>query len=177
MHGCGWDSGAARAHACQRRLALRARRRWPDGVGAARPGGRPWQPGHCLALRARRRRRAGRRWRWRKGRWQGRRRRGWRRWRRRRGRRRGVRWGGRRRRQGWRWRWQRGRGRRPGSGFGEGEGVAQVRGGVRAQAVARVVLPYAALEKAGLALAMVGVRVRRWGWSPGWARGRFLVRG
>ena len=54
---------------------------------------------------------------------------------------------------------------------------AWVRGGVGAQAVVRVVLPYAALEKAGLALAMVGVRVRRWGWSPGWARGRFLVRG
>ena len=50
-------------------------------------------------------------------------------------------------------------------------------GGVRAQAVVRVVLPYAALEEAGLALAMVGVRVRRWGWSPGWARERFLVRG
>jgi len=54
---------------------------------------------------------------------------------------------------------------------------AWVRGGVRAQAVVRVVLPYAALEEAGLALAMVGVRVRRWGWSPGWARERFLVRG
>ena len=50
-------------------------------------------------------------------------------------------------------------------------------GGVRAQAVVRVVLPYAALEKAGLALAMVGVRVRRWGWSPGWARERFSVSG
>jgi hypothetical protein len=74
-------------------------------------------------------------------------------------------------------------------GGGEGEGVAQARGsararaspgfggGVRAQAVVRVVLPYAALEEAGLALAMVGVRVRRWGWSPGWARERFLVRG
>ena len=42
-----------RACGCQRRLALRARRRWR---GRCAPG-RPWQPGHCLALRARRRRR------------------------------------------------------------------------------------------------------------------------
>ena len=42
-----------RACGCQRRLALRARRRWH---GRCAPG-RPWQPGHCLALRARRRRR------------------------------------------------------------------------------------------------------------------------
>ena len=58
MHGCGWDSG--RSHApkresadgCPRRLALRARRRSIDGVGAARPGaGRPWQPGHSTASR------------------------------------------------------------------------------------------------------------------------------
>ena len=40
-------------------------------------------------------------------------------------------------------------------------------GGVRAQAMVRAALPYAALEKAGLALAMVGVRVKRWGWSQG----------
>ena len=39
------------AHGCQRRLALRAKRRWR---GRCAPG-RPWQPGHCLALRARRR--------------------------------------------------------------------------------------------------------------------------
>ena len=41
MNGCGWDSGAARERTqrtgCQRRLALRARRRWR---GAARPGAR-----------------------------------------------------------------------------------------------------------------------------------------
>jgi hypothetical protein len=57
VHGCGWDSGAAREQRssalCQRRLALRARRR---RRGRCAPG-RPWQPGHCLALRARRRRR------------------------------------------------------------------------------------------------------------------------
>ena len=58
MHGCGWDSGAARERSSalrlpQRRLALRAWRRWR---GRCAPG-RPWQPGHCLALRARRRRR------------------------------------------------------------------------------------------------------------------------
>ena len=52
-----WGCGAARERSqrtgCQRRLALRARRRWR---GLCAPG-RPWQPGHCLALRARRRRR------------------------------------------------------------------------------------------------------------------------
>ena len=58
MHGCGWESGAARERSSalwlpQRRLALRAWRRWR---GRYAPG-RPWQPGHCLALRARRRRR------------------------------------------------------------------------------------------------------------------------
>ena len=42
-----------RACGCQRRLALRARRRWR---GRCAPG-RPWQQGHCLALRGRRRRR------------------------------------------------------------------------------------------------------------------------
>ena len=44
---------------------------------------------------------------------------------------------------------------------------AWVRGGVRAQATVRAALSYAALEKAGLVLAMVGVRVRSWGWSQG----------
>jgi len=59
VHRCGWDSGAARerssalAASVASRYALSA-----DGVGAAAPG-RPWQPGHCLALRARRRRRGG----------------------------------------------------------------------------------------------------------------------
>ena len=58
MHGCGWDSGAARERSSalwlpQRRLALRAWRRWRGRCAA----GSPWQPGHCLALRARRRRR------------------------------------------------------------------------------------------------------------------------
>ena len=41
------ESAAART-GCQRRLALRARRRWR---GRCAPG-RPWQPGHCLAARA-----------------------------------------------------------------------------------------------------------------------------
>ena len=59
MHGCGWDSGAARERSSAlwlpasprvTRLAPMAR-----GRGRCAPG-RPWQPGHCLALRARRRR-------------------------------------------------------------------------------------------------------------------------
>ena len=55
MHECGWDSGAARerssalAASVASRYALGA-----DGVGAAGCApGRPWQPGHSLALRAR----------------------------------------------------------------------------------------------------------------------------
>jgi hypothetical protein len=66
VQGCGrawpWAADQPERTGCQRRLALRARRRWrgrytlgADGVGAARPGA--WQPGHFLALRARRRRR------------------------------------------------------------------------------------------------------------------------
>ena len=52
----GWGSRAAAvAAACQRRLALRARRvLGADGVGAARPGA-CGEPDHRLALRARRR--------------------------------------------------------------------------------------------------------------------------
>ena len=49
----GQPESAAAHCGCQRRLGLRAWRRWR---GRCVPG-RPWQPGHCLALRARRRRR------------------------------------------------------------------------------------------------------------------------
>ena len=60
MHGCGWDSGAARERSsalwlpASPRVTRLAPMAWARGRCAP---GRPWQPGHCLALRARRRRR------------------------------------------------------------------------------------------------------------------------
>ena len=53
MHGCGWDSGAARERSSA--LAASVASRYALGAdrwrGRCAPG-RPWQPGHCLALRA-----------------------------------------------------------------------------------------------------------------------------
>ena len=60
MHGCGWDSGAARERSSALPLAASVASRYAlgaDGVGAARPGARGSRVRACLALRARRRRR------------------------------------------------------------------------------------------------------------------------
>ena len=51
MQGCGWGSGYSQGgerSGCQRRLTLRARRKWRGGCTPRRPR----QPGRCLALGA-----------------------------------------------------------------------------------------------------------------------------